>query len=396
VSEPVRDPVVPLSSLVEEGRISYGIVQPGDDVADGVPIVRVKDLKNGVVGTSSPLRVAPEVSERHARTVLRGGEVLLSLVGTIGEAAVAPPQLAGWNVARAIAVIRPKEVEAEWLRRCFKMPSTVGYLDAVLNTTVQATLNLGDLGRLLLPLPDEQFRAGVLDLLGALDDKIAVNRSLADSVDRLLVERLRQLCADEEIRWVPLGTVADVNQATVEPGEGGLRYIDIASVGVGYYEYPALMSWSSAPGRARRKVGRGDVLWSCVRPNRQSHALNLSDDPQLVASTGLAVLTPRETGFAYLYQVVKLAEFVEFLVNRAEGSAYPAVNGGVFESAPVPLLPPEASTRFEQAAAPLREHVASLDTENRRLAELRDTLLPELMSGRMRVRDAEKQVEDVL
>lgn len=101
--------VRPLSELVNPERgISYGIVQPGAAADDGIPIVRVSDIRAGRINTENPLRVSRNVEEAFARTRLRGGEILLTLVGTVGEAAIAPQSLAGWNTARAVAVIPAK------------------------------------------------------------------------------------------------------------------------------------------------------------------------------------------------------------------------------------------------------------------------------------------------
>lgn len=195
---------------------------------------------------------------------------------------------------------------------------------------------------------------------------------------------------------MPLGSIADVNAIAAAPDSDTLRYIDIAAVAVGSYEFPGQMAWSAAPSRARRGIRRGDTLWSTVRPNRRSHALNLSGDPTLVGSTGLAVISPRTTGFAYLYETTKLLGFAKYLESKAEGSAYPAVRADRFHSAPVPLLPSNRREEFESVAAPLRMHVHHSTAESRQLAALRDTLLPQLMSGKLRVRDAEKQVEEVV
>ncbi len=68
-------------------------------------MIRVQDIKNGRIDTSSPLRVAPEIASQYRRTRLRGGELLLTLVGTVGEAAIAPPEVKDWNTARAVAVV---------------------------------------------------------------------------------------------------------------------------------------------------------------------------------------------------------------------------------------------------------------------------------------------------
>ncbi len=65
------------------------------------------------------MRISTSIEENYRRTRLQGGEVLLTLVGSVGQTAIVSSDLAGWNVARAIAVIRPsEEVSAKWLSIC--------------------------------------------------------------------------------------------------------------------------------------------------------------------------------------------------------------------------------------------------------------------------------------
>ncbi len=384
----------PLRDLVVGGDISYGVVQPGQPTEGGVPIVRVKDLAAGHIDVREPMRVAPQVAARHNRTSLKGGELLVTIVGTVGETAVVPPDMEGWNVARAVAVIRPEGVSAQWLSYCLQAPPVRAEFHSMLNTTVQATLNLSDLKRLAVPVPPACQRDGIVAVLGALDGKLEGNAEVLRAVDELLSTCFGQLTDGCET-WVPLSTIASVNARTVKPCPAGrVRYLDISSVGVGRYDLPPLMPWQEAPGRARRGLRRGDTLWSTVRPSRRSHALNLSDDPDLVASTGLAVLTPTTVGFAYLYEVTRTPAFTSYLESVAEGSAYPAVRAERFGEALVPLAEARERAEFESYASALRDLVATLAVESRGLAELRDTLLPELMSGRLQVKDAEGVLEE--
>jgi type I restriction enzyme, S subunit len=384
-----------LGELVVDGELSYGIVQPGEHIESGIPIVRVKDLRNGRVDRGEPLCVEPSISQRHARTVLRGGELLISIVGTIGETAVVPTDLAGWNVARAIAVIRPSGIKAEWLRVCLRSRAVMASMNAALNTTVQATLNLSELKRLSIPVPPVRVRDAITQVLGALDDKIAANehiRRVADDLLAAVFDRLRAGSPHAE-----LGDIGIVNRAVTKPVPGAqLRYIDISSVGQGSFGFPRLTSWDDAPGRARRVLSRGDTIWSTVRPNRRSHALILDDDPLLVASTGLAVLSPKPRRVAGLFEATKTDEFTSYLESVAEGSAYPAVRGDRFERAPVPDLLEDQWDSFEQLALPIRRRAHLAERESRRLVSMRDELLPLLMSGKVRVKDAEAAVSGVL
>lgn len=385
--------LVRLEDLVV-GDISYGIVQPGGEVQGGTPILRVGDIETGVVNTRSPLNVAPSIAAGFQRTQLMGGEVLVTLVGTVGRIAIAPTRVAGWNVARAIAVLRPKpDIAADWLALSLSSPDVQGQISSLLNTTVQPTLNLKDLRAIWVRVPLERERRAIAEVLGALDDKIAANGKLGESVDELCQLRFSSMVG-ESLAY--LRDIALVNREVVTPGQGSLRYLDIAGVGVGRYEWPEETEWADAPGRARRRVQSGDVVWSTVRPNRRSHALILDEDPLLVASTGLAILTPLGVGSAWLYEATRLPQFTDYLVATADGSAYPAVRAERFFEAPAPLADRVVMDAFECFAMPLRRRAHAATVESRELATLRDTLLPELMSGRLRVRDAERAVEDAL
>jgi len=95
-----------LLKLVEPHRgISYGVVQRGADVGDGIPLLRIGDFSENILDPKDTVRVAPEISAQYSRTVLKGGEILVSIRGTVGRAAIVPTWAAGWNVAREVAVV---------------------------------------------------------------------------------------------------------------------------------------------------------------------------------------------------------------------------------------------------------------------------------------------------
>lgn len=261
--------------------------------------------------------------------------------------------------------------------------------------SVHPTMYYPDAKALNVCLPSLTGQQAIAEVLSALDDKIAANTRSAAIVDELLATRFAHLAADRPV--IGLGSIARVNQRLTKPQVGGtLRYLDISSVGRGVYDFPPESNWGDAPGRARRVISQGDVVWSTVRPNRRSHALVLDDDDKLIGSTGLAVLTPARGRTAGLYEATRTDRFAAYLETVAEGSAYPAVRGERFLEAPVPELTPKEWDEFEELARPLRELVYTATVESRRLAETRDELLPLLMSGKVRVKDVEKTLQGVL
>lgn len=193
-----------------------------------------------------------------------------------------------------------------------------------------------------------------------------------------------------------LGDAIRINERSIRKGEveGDIQYIDIASVSVGRCEGPDVMDFEDAPSRARRKVQHGDTIWSCVRPNRRSFYQIHSPPDNLLVSTGFAVLSTGKLPAQYVYYFTTTADFTDYLTNNADGSAYPAVRADHFAAADV-LLPDDGVLHaFEEIALPLRDKVAHNEQESQTLASLRDTRLPKLLSGEIRVAEAAEMVEE--
>ncbi|MGO2938919.1 MAG: restriction endonuclease subunit S, partial [Glutamicibacter arilaitensis] len=314
----------------------------------------------------------------------------VAVVPPTGEAVVYSPQLCYFRV------LDHAKIDQRFLRYWFSSQEFWDQASYRMNNTdMAAYINMADIRSLKISLPRPSDQQRIAEVLGALDDKIVANTKLSRTIDQFLAAYYSRITKNSPT--VPLGEIASVNPETCKPLVGGsLRYIDISSVGPGSYEFPEITSWDDAPSRARRQVRSGDTLWSTVRPNRRSHALNLSSDELLVGSTGLAVLRPYGIGYSYLYESTKTPEFSAYLENVAEGSAYPAVRANRFEDAPISWPESAARDSFEMAADPLRKMQHSNEVENQYLAALRDTLIPQLMSGKLRVKDAETLVESVV
>ncbi len=370
-----------------------------DYVPVGIPSVMPQNIGDNVIVETGIARITPDDANRLSRYLLKAGDIVYSRRGDVERRALVRPEQEGWLCGTGCLRVRlgssadPRFVSyylghpkvREWIVR-----HAVGATMPNLNTAILAAVPV-----VIPPIPVQRAIATVL---GALDDKIAVNERIADSCDKLAESLLNQLLTeDTEVREISLGEVAEINPRTVKPITGGhLRYIDISCVSTGRIDWPERLSWDKAPGRARRGVSPGDTIWSTVRPGRRSYALILDEDPEIVVSTGFVVLTPVKVGPAFLYEIVKRDAFVQYLESVAEGSAYPAVRPERFASATIPLPSVHALQRFEDAVMPLRCRAHAANQESRTLAQLRDTLLPKLMSGELRVRDAEKAVEEAL
>lgn len=169
-----------------DGNITYGIVQPGQHVVDGVPIVRVNNFNNGQLRVDEVMRVSQEIEDKYSRTRLEGGEVLLTLVGSTGQSVVVPNALKGWNVARAIAVVRPQpNIGANWIDICLQTKEVHQFLNERANTTVQKTLNLADVREIPILIPPSGIKARVESVALAISEKIAMNRRIIKTLEQM-------------------------------------------------------------------------------------------------------------------------------------------------------------------------------------------------------------------
>lgn len=187
--------------------------------------------------------------------------------------------------------------------------------------------------------------------------------------------------------WQPcsLETLAEINPESIKKGAAPdtICYIDISCVTTGKIEPVTPMPFSEAPGRARRVVRHGDIIWSQVRPNRRSYALIQSPEPDTIASTGFAVIRATDVPYSYLYLATTQDSFVGHLVSNAQGAAYPAVKPSDFISAD--MVRPKAGIleAFDEIVRPMFGQIHTLSQQNIKLAEARDLLLPRLMDGRI-------------
>lgn len=124
-------------------RVNYGVVQPGDDFAGGVPLVRVGDIEGGHLDASSIKTIDPEIEAAYGRSRLKGSELLVSCVGSIGTIASVPMSAVGYNIARAITRVPLTDPESRsFVRECLRTSGVQRYFAEKTRTVSQPTLNV--------------------------------------------------------------------------------------------------------------------------------------------------------------------------------------------------------------------------------------------------------------
>lgn len=159
------DHLVRLDSLVDsDDRMNYGVVQPGDHFHDGVPLIRVSNLVDGGVDRRDLKRISPEIDGTYRRSRIRGTEVLVSSVGSIGKISLVGQVDVGSNLARAITRVPIADpVLRSFVASYLRTEVAQRYFTAELRTVAQPTLNVKQLAATEVRLPPEELQRTFVD-----------------------------------------------------------------------------------------------------------------------------------------------------------------------------------------------------------------------------------------
>jgi type I restriction enzyme S subunit len=299
-----------------------------------------------------------------------------------------------WVNNHAHVVTGNERADTRYLSYAVEASDVSGYLTG----STQPKLTKESLMRLRVPAPPLSVQRAIAAVLGALDDKIESNRRVWALASSLIRSEYEASIRDGQTRSCNLADVCVFNASTRKPGPPSdlISYIDISSVGSGTVTGAQQVAWADAPSRARRGVSDGDIIFSTVRPARMAFSVMIDPTPETVVSTGFAVMTPRNVPMTLLLALVSHSEFGNFCESVSQGSAYPAVSPEAMGTFPVEIPMADRLEQFGDRTEPVvrRAYAGTLETQT--LVELRDALLPELLSGRLRVRDAEKVVEETV
>lgn len=219
------------------------------------------------------------------------------------------------------------------------------------------------------------------------------NNELANRLAPLFPARLGDNGLPEGWEEGTLGDYATLNPKswTAKRHPEMVEYVDLANTKWGTIETTVTYDWASAPSRARRIVEVGDTIVGTVRPGNGSYAY--IGDSGLTASTGFAVLRPNYDKLAaFINCAATSPENIEALASLADGGAYPAVRPDVVLSTPAPVAIGNVAIEFGGIFQVVLDKIEFNKRENRTLAATRDLLLPKLMSGEIRLKDAEGMV----
>ena len=245
----------------------------------------------------------------------------------------------------------------------------------------------------LPPLPEQQAIASVLS---ALDDKIDLLQRQNQTLEQMAATLFRQWFieeAKEDWEEVAIGDYVTLNQATLNKNYAfkEIKYLDTGSLTQGVISELQDYQLQDAPSRAKRLVKHNDILISTVRPNQKHFGLLDNPPENLVVSTCFCTLTCEKISPYFIYQLLTTDDMTEYLHSIAEGSTstYPSLKPEDIAAVKFALPDDEKLFNFHHLVEKKWNKIQFNLKQIQTLQSLRDTLLPKLISGEVRLKGFE-------
>ncbi len=370
--------------------------KPAEVTSTGVPVIKIAELNRGI--TDNTNRVAAQlVEDKHW---VSPGDLLFAWSGSVGVYKYSGPRAAlNQHIFR---VISKSNVDQEFLRYLllYKLPTFLSYAENKKTTMGHVTIK--DLQRTLVRIPPLSEQRAIAEVLGALDDKIEGNRKVMEMLDRAFQLKWRQLYKHPDCnRHCVLGDIVDTQYgftASASTSKSGIKFLRVTDINKSNW-----INWSAVPTvsvddsiKDKYILRKGELLVARMADPGKSAIYEDEQVPAIFASY-LVRLKPAtyEEGL-FIFGFLKSAEYLNnYAVGATTGSVQKHMNARIIVNTVIRLPDRQALMRFGADVIPIREMLTALVKENDKLMVLRDTLLPKLLSGELKVKDAESIVEEV-
>jgi type I restriction enzyme, S subunit len=395
----------PSRRIKELGRVVTGKTPPKDEphYFDGEELfVSPKDLDwDQLYVTQTETRVSSKALEKFRNQVISKNSVMFtSLSFGFGKMGIA--SRASLTNQQINSVVVNKENDFRFVYYLLKActPFIFAYNSGIDTPIVPKSV----FERIELKCPDFRVQRKLAAVLWTCDQQIENNKrrialleKLAEEIYREWFVRLRfpghekvKLIKGIPHRWrvSEVKELASINPSSISRRDKpeSILYVDIRSVSTNRIDEVTPYASAEAPGRARRRVKHGDVIWSSVRPANRACCLIYDPPENLIVSTGFAVIRPNPAmPFTFMFFAVTSNPFVDQMTTVAKGAAYPATSFDDFEKAKLLVPTDDLLKMFHEKCEPLFSQKHLLLEQNQNLERSRNLLLPRLISGKLSV-----------
>jgi type I restriction enzyme S subunit len=353
-----------------------------DYVDNGTPIVTVEHLGQKNFTTQNLPCVSATDKERLSKYVLKKGDIVFSRVGSVDRCSYVSEKYDGWMFSGRCLRVRPlPEIDSEYLYYFFCLNETKEFVRGIATGATMPSINTKFMGEVPIRYPDIKEQQKISSILADLDDKIELNNAINKNLQEQAQSLYENLIADDQASTlVSLADLMDyaggsqppASEFIFEEREGYVRFVQIRD-----YDNDSHITY--IPVSSRNKLcEEHDIMIARYGASLGRICAGING----AYNVALAKVFPKQPHYReFLRCYLSSRTFYEGINNRGGRSAQAGFNQSDINSFLLAVPSDEKLHQFESIASALFEQRLNLQHENQELSELRDTLLPKLMSG---------------
>ncbi|MCT1398488.1 restriction endonuclease subunit S [Paenibacillus sp. p3-SID867] len=311
----------------------------------------------------------------------------------------------------------------------YKLKPLKAFFHQIAGGSTMPILNKSDFQNIELDIPPISIQTNIAAILSALDDKIELNNSINKILEEMAQALFKRWFIDFEfpnengepykssggefkeceLGLIPkgwrVGSIGEVSDVNLESYSGKekwnyINYLDTGNITRNRISniQPLDCKLDKIPSRAKRKVNPNDIVISTVRPNQHHYGMIREPLENMLVSTGFAVITSnRNFPSDLLYLWLTQEDITQKLQSIAEGSTttYPSIKPADIQTLKIPIPHDQILKELSSVIEAMHKKMWEIQKQNRVLTEIRDTLLPKLMSGEIRVPIDEQELTSI-
>ena len=358
----------------------YGIAAPAVDFKPGLPAyLRITDISDD--GTLNPSDRKSVDDSSAGNYLLHEGDIVFARTGnSTGRNYYYDPRdgeyaYAGFLIKFSLDL---RKINPRYMKYYAQSKQYWDWVSSFNTGSTRGNINAKTYASMPIDLPSRQIQDAIVAICDAIDDKIRINRQLNDYLEQLVDGKFHELFGGLNFN----ATLSDVAEITMGQSPAGSSYNE-EGAGIIFYQGRGEFGWRFPKRRLyttepKRLACEGDVLMSVRAPVGD---LNVAFENCCIGR-GLAAIHSETPSFAlYLMRFLK----PQLEAYNGEGTVFGSINGKALKSLEVALPSHNEVMQFESFAAPIDALIRSNENETRKLNNLRNYLLPKLMSGEIDV-----------
>ena len=350
-----------------------------------IPWLSVKDFNNDKRYVYSTEKHISQSGFEHSPTkMLHKDDIIISARGTVGEIAMIPFDMAFNQSCYGIRASRG--IDKPFLYYLLK--NCISQLKRMTHGSVFDTITRDTFANIEVDIPDSETQKRISSVLADIDNKIEVNDAINDNLQQQAFSVFDNLIANAENNDYTVSDYAFLNPKRTLAKNQVARSIDMSQLSTSG-AFPS--GWEMKPFNGGMRFTNGDTLLARITPcleNGKTAFIDFLDDGEVAfGSTEYIVLAPKnDTPPEMLYCLARYPAFVDYAVKNMNGSSgRQRVSAETVGQYRLPLFDKHSLVLFKEVVSPMFLKMRYNSLENMRLAELRDALLPKLMSGEIDV-----------